>query len=424
MMHDTSVTVGSEGAGGAAPAPRTRIGRYAIEGVLGAGGMAVVYLARDPVLGRAVALKVLRVGGDERSARRLVREGQALARVSHPNVISVYEVGRETDGLIYIAMERIAGTTLAAWLEAPRAQRDILAVFAAAGRGLSAAHAAGLVHRDFKPENVMVGDDGRVCVLDFGLARAPAGDDSIDLEDTLRSPSDALAVTASGGVVGTPAYMSPEQWRGERAGVQSDQFSFCVALWRALTGEHPFDLRSREALRASVIAGRIRCARTALPRRLRGVLRRGMASDPRARLPSIDAIIGEIAPRAARPWLTPATVVATAAAALAPYLIIGASGAATAATQAPAVSPDGQRVAWLTPDAVTVQALAPGGEPRVVLRGARAHHALSWSPDSRRLALIAAVAGSAAPPGVVVIDVATGAVHRLDDHLGALAPLE
>ena len=143
MMHDTSVTVGSEGAGGAAPAPRTRIGRYAIEGVLGAGGMAVVYLARDPVLGRAVALKVLRVGGDERSARRLVREGQALARVSHPNVISVYEVGRETDGLIYIAMERIAGTTLAAWLEAPRAQRDILAVFAAAGRGLSAAHAAG-----------------------------------------------------------------------------------------------------------------------------------------------------------------------------------------------------------------------------------------------------------------------------------------
>jgi serine/threonine protein kinase len=241
-VHGAScVTVVSGGSATAALRPRTQIGRYAIEGLLGAGGMAVVYLARDPVLGRAVALKVMRVDGDEPGASRLVREGQALARISHPNVISVYEVGRETDGLIYIAMERIVGATLAAWLETPRAPREILRVFAAAGRGLSAAHAAGLVHRDFKPENVMVGDDGRVCVLDFGLARA-----SRDAGGPDHDPD---------GKAGTPAYMSPEQWRGERAGVASDQFSWCVALWRALTGEHPFELGSRAALRRAVIAG-------------------------------------------------------------------------------------------------------------------------------------------------------------------------
>ncbi|HEX3480434.1 MAG TPA: serine/threonine-protein kinase [Kofleriaceae bacterium] len=236
------LTVASAGGVIATLRPRTRIGRYAIEGLLGAGGMAVVYLARDPVLDRAVALKVMRVDGDEPGASRLVREGQALARISHPNVISVHEVGRETDGLIYIAMERIAGTTLAAWLETPRAPHEILRVFAAAGRGLSAAHAAGLVHRDFKPENVMVGDDGRVCVLDFGLARASRDADGPDADHE--------------GIAGTPAYMSPEQWRGERAGVASDQFSFCVALWRALTGEHPFELASRDALRRAVIADR------------------------------------------------------------------------------------------------------------------------------------------------------------------------
>jgi len=302
-----SVTVVSGGSGAiAALRPRTQIGRYAIEGLLGAGGMAVVYLARDPVLGRAVALKVMRVDGDEPGASRLVREGQALARISHPNVISVYEVGRETDGLIYIAMERIVGATLAAWLETPRAPREVLRVFAAAGRGLSAAHAAGVVHRDFKPENVMVGDDGRVCVLDFGLARA-----SRDAGGPDHDPD---------GRAGTPAYMSPEQWRGERAGVASDQFSLCVALWRALTGEHPFDLGSRAALRRAVIAGALRRPPASVPRRLRGVLRRGLAADPGARFASIDAIVDQLAaPR--RRWVASGLVTAAAAAAIAAHLI-------------------------------------------------------------------------------------------------------
>jgi serine/threonine protein kinase len=302
------VTVASHGGVIATPRPRTRIGRYAIEGLLGAGGMAVVYLARDPVLGRAVALKVMRVDGDEAGASRLVREGQALARISHPNVISVYEVGRETDGLIYIAMERIVGATLAAWLETPRAPHEILRVFAAAGRGLSAAHAAGLVHRDFKPENVMVGDDGRVCVLDFGLARASRDGDGLDHDHD------------HDGMAGTPAYMSPEQWRGERAGVASDQFSFCVALWRALTGEHPFELPSRDALRRAVIAGRLRPPPARLPRRLRGVLCRGLAAEPGARFASLDALVEQLAaPR--RRWIVPGLASAAAVAALAAHLI-------------------------------------------------------------------------------------------------------
>lgn len=320
--------------------PRTQIGRYAIEGMLGAGGMSMVYLARDPVLDRAVALKVLRVDGDEPGASRLVREGKALARVSHPNVISVYEVGRESDGLIYIAMERVVGVTLAQWLESPRAPDEILEVFAAAGRGLSAAHRAGLVHRDFKLENVMVGDDGRVCVLDFGLARVAAmpraaRGTAVDLRE-LREPDPArsglrgsLALTDAGSVIGTPAYMSPEQWRGERAGAESDQFGFCVALWCALTGEHPFDIRSRESLRRSVCTGALRRPPASLPRRLRRVLRRGLATEPRARYASIDAIVRELAaPRRAR--LAPLAAAGVVIAALASQLAFGAaSGAAT-----------------------------------------------------------------------------------------------
>jgi len=324
--------------------PRTQIGRYAIEGMLGTGGMAMVYLARDPVLDRAVALKVLRVDGDEPGASRLVREGQALARMSHPNVISVYEVGRESDGLIYIAMERIAGVTLAQWLETPRTTREILDVFAAAGRGLSAAHAAGLVHRDFKLDNVMVGHDGRVCVLDFGLARVSpmpcAAFDACDDGDPARSGlRDGLAMTDPGSVVGTPAYMSPEQWRGRRAGAHSDQFSFCVALWCALTGEHPFDTRSREALHRSVVDGRLRRAPASLPLRLRRVLRRGLATDPRARFSSIDAIVRELDGRRRR-WIAPVLAAAIATAAVASHLAFGpATRAATRPVQTSVLCP-------------------------------------------------------------------------------------
>jgi serine/threonine protein kinase len=286
-----------------------------------------------------------------------VREGQALARVSHPNVIAVYEVGRECDGLIYIAMERIVGATLAAWLETPRAPREILRVFAAAGRGLAAAHAAGLVHRDFKPENVMVGDDGRVCVLDFGLARTSRDPDGADPDRD--------------GRVGTPAYMSPEQWRGERAGVASDQFSFCVALWRALTGEHPFDLRSRDALCRAVIAGRVRRPPRRLPRRLRAVLRRGLATEPGARFASIDEIVDQLAAPRRRGWI-PTLAGFAAAAAIAAHL------SALPGDRAPHADPPATRAAS--------PVLAPRGD---IARGAAApaptpRRRSTRTPGSRR----------------------------------------
>jgi hypothetical protein len=427
----------SQAARPARPTQPTQIGRYAIEGILGAGGMAVVYLARDPVLERAVALKVLHVVDDEHGAARLVREGQALARVSHPNVIQVYEVGREADGRIYIAMERIVGATLAAWLERPRARREILQVFAAAARGLSAAHAAGLVHRDFKPENVMVGDDGRVCVLDFGLAREL--DDCADSGEPGPRRARSPGATGYGGAVGTPAYMSPEQWRGERAGAASDQFSFCVALWRALTGEHPFDIRSRAALRAAVLAGEAARPPRSLPRRLRAVLRRGIAVDPAARCSSIDAIAAALAPPPRWRWL------AAAAALAAPLAIAAQLTIATASDVAPrtnttlytpptaitsrgdvglaAVSPDGTRIALLTRDAAIVQALQPGADQRVLVRGRLGYQALSWSPGGSQLAFFGDVAGSTERPGLMLVELASGAVRRLGDNLGAVALL-
>src|SRR5581483_7017268 len=183
---------------------------------LGSGGFGVVYLAWDPQLDRQIALKVLRPsGGDaEALAADLLREAKAMAKLSHPNVTAVYDVAA-LGGQVAIAMERIDGTNAREWLaEKPRTQREILAVFLAAARGLQAAHAAGLVHRDFKPENVLVGRDGRVAVTDFGLARPE---------------------TAAGARSGTPRYMAPEHRRGEAVDARADQYSLAVALNEALT---------------------------------------------------------------------------------------------------------------------------------------------------------------------------------------------
>jgi serine/threonine protein kinase len=276
-----------------------RIGRYRIEGVLGSGGTATVYLARDPALERSVALKVLRTDGAAHTADRLVREGRALARISHPNVIHVYEVGREED-LVYVAMERVEGVTLAAWLEQPHSQREILDAFAAAGRGLAAAHAAGVVHRDFKPDNVMLGGDGRVHVLDFGLARW--------IDDDTASCRVGGATT----IAGTPAYMSPEQWLGEHVTMQSDQFSFCVSLWNALAGTHPFDISSRDGLTQAVVAGRLARRPRTIPRHLHAVLRRGLSRRACDRYPSLDAVVGAIAARPAWPWRLAMVLIAIA----------------------------------------------------------------------------------------------------------------
>jgi tetratricopeptide (TPR) repeat protein len=237
----------------------------------------------------------------------LLREAKAIAKLRHPNVVVVHDAGT-VDDRVFLAMEYVDGQTLAAWLaECPRARREILAVFAAAARGLAAAHAAGLVHRDFKPQNVMVGRDGDVRVMDFGLARA------IDAEPdaqtvTPAAPADtdatlaAVQLTRTGELLGTPLYMAPEQFRAQRTDARTDQFSFCVALYQALYGAHPFASGGLGELMAAVTEGRVQPppAKSAVPPWLRRVLLRGLAADPAGRWPSMDALVAALSHDPAR----------------------------------------------------------------------------------------------------------------------------
>ena len=341
-----------------APAESARVGRFAVLRKIGAGGMGVVYAAYDEELDRKLAIKLVKPGqGDPDARARSRREAQALARLSHPNVVQVYEVG-EYQGQVYLAMEFVQGQTLRAWQDAaPRHWRDTTAMYLQAGRGLAAAHARGLVHRDFKPDNVLVGDDDlRPRVLDFGLARAqtifkslseptadpdlserPAlpdlsertslpdlsertslpdlsertslpdlseqtaaddGDPGADLgsDPTVYSPG-AARLTTPGAVVGTPAYMAPEQLAGGEADARSDIFSFCAALYEALHGERPFTGEDPEALRRAIERGALeRTARSAgVPAWLQRVLERGLQFDPSARWPAMEPLLAALA---------------------------------------------------------------------------------------------------------------------------------
>ena len=277
----------------------SKIGGFVVTGELGAGGMGVVYAAHDPELDRRVALKVLRAAAATDEERmRMLREGQAMARVTHPNVITVYEVGVE-GSLVFLAQELLDAGTLGEWLDKkPRSQADIIDKFVAAGRGLAAAHKAGLVHRDFKPDNVLLGKDGRVRVSDFGLARALGpGEDDLPAKtranmaraqlELSRSPMSPL--TRTGAVLGTPMFMAPEQHNGERADERSDQFAFSVALYRALYGDWPYAGKTAVALADAVIDGRMekppRGAK--VPAWLRKIVVRGLATNPDASL-SVD----------------------------------------------------------------------------------------------------------------------------------------
>ncbi len=215
------------------------VGRFRLLQRLGEGGMGTVYAAFDDRLDRKIAVKLIRPSRLEGAEvrERTLREARALARVSHPNVVHVYEVG-EIEEQLFVAMEFLSGPTLRAWLDAqPRPWREVLQVFAQAGEGLAAAHAQGIVHRDFKPHNAMLGADGRVRVLDFGLARLGEVE-MARTEGGVRQGDGALTMT--GAVLGTPAYMPPEQWTSGQVGVHSDQFSYCVALFEALYGYRPF----------------------------------------------------------------------------------------------------------------------------------------------------------------------------------------
>jgi tetratricopeptide (TPR) repeat protein len=300
----------------AAPARGSTISRYVVLERIGQGSMGVVYAAYDPELDRQVALKLLRPEGRhvEELRRRLLREAQALARLSHPNVVAVHDVGVCGDD-VFLALELVEGTTLANWLKEPRPWREVLRVFREAGQGLAAAHVAGLVHRDFKPANVLLGREGRARVTDFGLARPKNQVDSPgELSASWGSPSvqDLSELTQTGALLGTPVYMAPGQLRGQGADEFSDQFSFCVALYEGLYRVRPFEGRTLEELEQAVNEGRVRAPThdTQVPAWVRRAVLRGLRGRPEERFPSMEALLAALTPRTprVRTWALAAVV--------------------------------------------------------------------------------------------------------------------
>ncbi|MEM7151345.1 MAG: serine/threonine-protein kinase [Myxococcota bacterium] len=283
------------------------LGRYVVLGTLGKGGMGTVYKAFDPSLDRQVAVKVLRRrDGQGRHTKRLMREAQALAQLSHPNVVQVYEVG-EVSGRAFVAMELVDGMDLRQWVDRePRPTwRQCIEVYLQAGQGLAAAHARGLVHRDFKPSNAVVDDQGRARVLDFGLVRE-ATDTSTDADRTPNDSEEAAATTGrlgwdapltrAGFVMGTPAYMPLEQMAGETVDARGDQFSFCVALFEALYGQRPFEGLAIRQLRDAIAKGEIRPVprESTVSPRVRRALVKGLSARRNDRFPSMTELLDEL----------------------------------------------------------------------------------------------------------------------------------
>ncbi|HEY5317140.1 MAG TPA: serine/threonine-protein kinase, partial [Solirubrobacteraceae bacterium] len=303
--------------------------------LVGRGGMGDVYAAYDPELDRKVAVKLLRVKPGNgvsltEGRQRTLREAQAIARLSHPNVVVVFDVGTFEDK-VFIAMEFVEGNTLAYWSEAqPRSWQEILKVFVAAGRGLEAAHEKGLVHRDFKPDNVMIGRDGKVRVMDFGLARQvsekvpsdgvprripvelpeEAGQVEVGSSPTIvinagieRPDTDAMhtsgsglfdaRLTRTGAMMGTPAYMAPEQFFNAPTDARTDQFSFCIALYEALYGQRPFEGNNLSTLTGNVVRGSVRepPAGTKVPPWVRRIVLRGLRPVIGDRYPSMGDLL-------------------------------------------------------------------------------------------------------------------------------------
>ncbi len=318
-MRDTSETIHAPSEPGnevdaVSPSSRrsqigARIDRYVVISVLGAGAMGVVYAAYDPELDRKIALKLLKQRGKvgSRNHARFQREARALAKLDHRNVVGIHDVGVH-EGQLFIAMEFVAGRTLREWMgrEPPPPWREILATFVAAGRGLAAAHGAGLIHRDFKPDNIMIGDDGRVRVMDFGLARAADDDEAestlpklITGETGAEGEASLLRrrLTQTGALLGTPAYMAPEQLTATAADARADQFAFCVALYEALYGERPFVASSIAELVRAIERGAVHepPPQSKVPPWVRRVLLRGLAGDPARRWPSMAALLEALA---------------------------------------------------------------------------------------------------------------------------------
>jgi tetratricopeptide (TPR) repeat protein len=326
----------------AAPDAPGLIGRYRILRTVGSGGMGTVCAAQDPDLDRVVALKLVdpSLAATEATAlrARLAREAQAMARLAHPNVITVHDIGSFGDRL-FIAMEYVEGGTLRWWLRsAPRGRDAVVEMLTAAGRGLAAAHAAGVVHRDFKPDNVLVGTDGRVRVTDFGLARlqTAAASDAAGEAGQPHAREGTTSLSRSGALVGTPAYMAPEQFRGEPADERSDVFSFCATAWEALYGARPFSGRDLTELRAAVCSADLpaRPQQPKLPDRLHEAIAGGLHADPERRWPSMTALLAEIE-GSVRPEIRPSRRARIAVAFAVAVAVLAAGGAAMLALRPP-----------------------------------------------------------------------------------------
>jgi eukaryotic-like serine/threonine-protein kinase len=403
------------------------LGRYVVLRRIGSGGMGAVYAARDPKLDRNVALKILRVDPDHPVAAdggaRLLREAQTMGKLAHPNIVTVYDVGAEA-GELFVAMELVDGQSVAEWLEQPRPWREVLDVFLRAGRGLEAAHRCGVVHRDVKPHNLLLSRDRRVLVTDFGLARAVSAVAALAPDELGRVET----VTQSGHVLGTPAYMAPEQHQGGAADERSDQFSFCVALYQGLYGERPFGtvetpgMSTLLALGLAVVAGKVRPAPpgSRVPAGVRRVLLRGLAVAPEARWPTMGALLHALErARGAsrRRWVTAATAA----------VLVGASFLALRARPADACRGGAARIAgvWDAPRAARVQAafLASGLGGAGAVFGATARgldaYAAAWA--ERHDASCAAT--RAGEQSAAVLDLGMQCLDQRRRELGALVDL-
>jgi tetratricopeptide (TPR) repeat protein len=269
-----------------------RIGRYQLLQRLGGGGQGIVYAAHDPELDRRVAVKVLRTDRPSDGATdRLLREAAALARLSHPNIVTINDVGTHDAG-VYIVTQLVEGQTLTKWLGSSRSWREIVQAFLDAGAGLIAAHEQGIVHRDFKPDNVLVGNDGRIQLVDFGLATATSSsaDDSVQTDEGQGSTRSGDSLTQTGVVMGTPAYMAPEQHLAQPTTPATDQYAFCVSLHQALYGQLPFVASSIEEVASAKQRGPTIPANAPVPASLGRMILRGLAPDPADRWPSMRAL--------------------------------------------------------------------------------------------------------------------------------------
>lgn len=407
----------AEGAPDAEDLPKVPIsGRYRIERRIATGGMGVVYAGRDLELGRPVALKLIRPRAESpRAQDRFVREARAMAKLRHPSVVTVYDLGKVGDQY-FIVMELVEGGTLTEWLKAePRTWRQIVPLFLQAAQALAAAHAAGIVHRDFKSENVLLDSDGRVRVTDFGVVRLLGVADEPRAEG---APAAVAGATGSVGVVGTPGYIAPEVLADEEVDARADQFTFCVALYAALYGRRPFKVDPESSPLYETLGELQPAPPGATPRWLHPIIVRGLSREPSDRWPTISALTAEIdrhlgssdrIPSRSRRWQLVALSLAAALAGA--VWLASRSGRKEAAAHqqrvdrqltadpprpaalVASVSRDGRLLAWSRGGSLTTRVMANGEEHSLALPKDVRLVGVSWFLDDVRL--LAATTGPA-----------------------------